>query len=768
MKLFGLEIIPARQINSLREDVTQLQRQLEDVGWVKINSTDWSFSEGVQEKYTDMVKRCRLAYLKNPIVGQAVNLTTYYTFGEGVMEPKCQESEEVNEIIKEFWNDPDNRLSLTSNENQLRLSNKLQYDGELAFIMQVDVDGTCYVRLIDTLSITTIVRDKMDGMRPLFYKRRINMRDQYIPDWSNGLALLREQESERWAAMLKDHGINDSDVVKNTYLYHVKVNNDILDQRGIPEVYRALDWVNSNLKINSDTATFINAQAQFAFKKKIKGSRSQVDAMVNRQRQNTNLTNPSYMAGSTHVSSEGVDLEAVNLQGSTGQLFETGIRRTLLMVCAGFGIMEHYFGDPSTGNLATSKSMELPMLKKFKARQKLWECIIKNILNFVLDMKLFAVSPQAFYFNDMKNRLTALENRDYSSREIDIDFPDILDTDIKQLAEALIAAKNAQLIPIETAQRMFMQELGIDDIEAEMSKEFYEPISQFTDPQNTPDNKKPPVKESVGDQTDAVKQARQHALKLAEKNKTVLSKLNGYKKELAFAFNQLVEGLKNDMTVHTTGGENIIAKLSNRDSHIQKFQSRMLEAARKYYPQVVGIAEKYVRGKTDLKESIRVFESRMNQFLDDQIQWNESYVKNSLIPAIRKKVNLIESESYPTEMAARAKMTDLTSMLESRVGKYVGALWTVDQRAVKEAAKGSGQKVNFIGVDDETTCEDCKSALEGGPYAVESAPVPGEQTCMTNCRHALQLIDDEPLTESDIELLREAEAEAKKGFKLLT
>ena len=86
MKIFGLEIVNSKKFNSLREDVGMLQRQLEDVGWVKINSSDWTFADGVQENYVNMVKRCRLAYLKNPIVGQAVNLTTFYTFGEGVMD----------------------------------------------------------------------------------------------------------------------------------------------------------------------------------------------------------------------------------------------------------------------------------------------------------------------------------------------------------------------------------------------------------------------------------------------------------------------------------------------------------------------------------------------------------------------------------------------------------------------------------------------------------------------------------------------------------
>lgn len=51
--------------------------------------------------------------------------------------------------------------------------------------------------------------------------------------------------------------------------------------------------------------------------------------------------------------------------------------------------------------------------------------------------------------------------------------------------------------------------------------------------------------------------------------------------------------------------------------------------------------------------------------------------------------------------------------------------------------------VIFAGPDDKETCDGCDEAVNGSPYDLdEDYPVPGEQECMSNCRHILQLDSD--------------------------
>lgn len=790
MRILGFEINDANTMRDLREANADLARIAEDVGWIKVNDRGEGSHEAAKASFDEMVKKSRLAFIKNPIVGQAINLTTTYVFGEGISEPKAKnENQEVQAIISEFWKHPDNKLSFTMAQAQLKISNKLQYDGELAICFKVDTDGQVYVRFVDPLSISQIVYDEYDGMRPAFYKRRVNFKDQYIPDYANGIAHLRDKYSQDWAALLKRLNIQDNQVPRNTFMYHVKINNDILDSRGVPEVYRALDWMNANSKINSDMALFINTQAQFAWKKKFKGTKAQMQAVRSRLGQNTSLTNPARGAGSTIIENEKVENEAIGLPNSSGELFETGIRRTLLMTVAAFGLMEHYFGDPSTGNLATTTVMELPMLKKFKSRQKVWEDIYLDVLNFVLDMRLFAISNKYFEYNPLTNRITPRKGADYADRYIDVDFPPILEKDIKMMAEALSSAKSGQLIPIETAQRMFLQAVGVNNIDEEMEKEFEEKIMPLLsafgneDPKAAQEgmrrlrdfltrakNRQRDARESAAPSPELL-QKRQRAARLAEKNKEVFRKMNGYLKGIASEYRSMVDEVKENASVALGADEKWSGKIGNLDGIVSRFEKGMLRLAERYFPIAAELGKDYVESRLSIKEgkTVRLMEREdIDDFVDEQIEWNRRYVED-LGPAISSRFReKVSAKKFETKEAFYAAIDDAATAMQSRVGMYAGAFWTVEERAVQRAGRAENPEVNFIGVDDKDVCDGCREGLAGNPWKMQSVPVPGEQDCLGNCRHAIQLADDDPLQESDIQLMRDAEEEARRGFVLLT
>src|SRR5258708_21449394 len=83
---------------------------------------------------------------------------------------------------------------------------------------------------------------------------------------------------------------------------------------------------------------------------------------------------------------------------------------------AGTGIMVHYFGDPSTGNLATATAMELPMLKMFMSYQVFWKDAYRDFFSIVLD-----------------------EPADAEPAEIIITMPEILEDDLQPLGTFLTA-----------------------------------------------------------------------------------------------------------------------------------------------------------------------------------------------------------------------------------------------------------------------------------------------------------------------------------------
>ena len=56
-----------------------------------------------------------------------------------------------------------------------------------------------------------------------------------------------------------------------------------------------------------------------------------------------------------------------------------------LQVAAAVGIPEQYFGDISIGNLATAKTVELPMMKMFQSYQKVWNDAYQDMDEVVLE-----------------------------------------------------------------------------------------------------------------------------------------------------------------------------------------------------------------------------------------------------------------------------------------------------------------------------------------------------------------------------------------------
>ena len=768
MKLFGLEFTRAGTIDRLKENFADIQRQFEDIGWMSFSSLG-GFGNLFKDNYKDIVTRSRKAYHKNPLVGHAIQLTTDYVFGEGLTLPKAGTSDdanphndEVQDITDKFWLDPDNQISLTSAMAQRALSNKLQYDGEINFRLFVDDDGSVFVRILDPLSTVT-VHAPQDNMRVDFWATWQGTTKKYIPDVSNALAFLREEKPDEWEDMLKAHGIKDINVLKNQYVYHVQINADINDDRGVPLPWRALDWVNDHARLHSDMSSFIHAQAQYAWKKKVKGSKAQIQAMRARGQQTTRLTVPAYQAGSTIIENDAVDNKPIDLKAGSGQLFTEGIRQVFRMITIAFGLFEHYFGDLGNANLATAKSVELPMLKKFRALQKVWEDTIKFILNFQLDMEIMAYNRNAFEYIESRNRLELIESKDFKlGRFIDLDFPPILQQDIKELADGWSLAKKEGLAPIDTARKEFLVGAGINNIEEEMQKEYQGPAA----PVNPfgalpPEDEDAEAKEAAGGDTRPkdFTTRREKALKLADKNKVVLSKMNEYIKEIGVEYRKMKSAIRGAAKAKETG-----VKIKGLRSKLNTFKEKMDKLARKNFPVATEIGAQYVSSRIDITEVKEAFKA--DKFTEEQIRQNAEYLEG-LADDMYTKLSLLSEATYKTAEMADEALVDAINSYEKRIGSYAGFFWTVEERAVQEAGKASPDtEAIFVGVEDDDNCPGCAAGIAGNPWKMSDIPIPGEQECMTNCRHAIQISGDEELTESDRQLLRDEETRARDGYIL--
>jgi len=178
------------------------------------------------------------------------------------------------------------------------------------------------------------------------------------------------------------------------------------------------------------------ALARFAWKSKVKGGTTAVSAIK------AKTDDKEIAAGSHLLENLGVDTQPIRTDSGASSAYQDG-KMVKYQVCAAVGIPEQYFGDISTGNLATAKTVELPMMKMFQSYQKVWSDAYQDIDEVILEHA--GVAPDNWY--------------------IDRDFPAIAPEDVAAAATAIVQI--LQVMPdlaySEDVKQIALMTLGVND-----------------------------------------------------------------------------------------------------------------------------------------------------------------------------------------------------------------------------------------------------------------------------------------------------------------
>ncbi len=383
--------------NQLLQEATQTVEQellAEDEGWTKLGGAS---SELPSDTRIANIKQSRLYYLKDPLAKQSIRLWTDYTFGTGVSWHA--DDENVQDALKTFWDSPDNKAVL-STRGQRKASDKLLVDGEVFFAIFLGPDGQATLRTIDPLEITEIITDPDDIEKVMYYRRLWATRQgQSKETIYRGTRNIEDQPClDITGASVKQ---NDDALV-----YHLAYNT--IGQRGNPLLLPALDWIKQYRRFLASRVAIMLALARFAWKIKVQGGQTAVTA-----------TKAVYQdklpaAGSMLIENMASETQPIRIDTGAQNAYQDA-RMLKLQVCAAVGIPEQYFGDISTGNLATAKTVELPMLKMFESYQSVWTDAYKDINEIVLA------------HNDVPS----------DNWYVDMDFPAIAPEDVAAVAAAL-------------------------------------------------------------------------------------------------------------------------------------------------------------------------------------------------------------------------------------------------------------------------------------------------------------------------------------------
>jgi len=427
----------------VKEAIASVEKQLslEDNGWLKFGSSANNCVDIMPSMRPWLTWRCRRYWALDPLAGQAIRLWTDYTFGSGISY-QCKDTK-VQGIIDDFWRNPLNR-SVLSSMGQRKSSDKLLVDGEVFFAIFIAENPI--IRWIDPLEIQEIITDPEDIENPKYYRRV----------WADAHG--HTHNSIYCSHLnLKDEGVEDigGQFIKatesNVVVYHLSFNT--IGQRGNSLLLRALDWIDEYRKFLAARIAIVRALARYAWKDKRTGGSLVVAAA--KAAQDGTLPNPA----STRIENAGANLEPIKTDTGAFNAEKDG-RMIKLMICAALGLPEQYFGDIATGNLATAKTVELPLLKQFSSLQKMWADAYEDIFNVILDCK-----------------------GDDSKERVDLDFPEIAPADIQAALAAIQTACSTfpQFADSSEVQRQALINIGLNNIDmimVELEKKTENPTTE--------------------------------------------------------------------------------------------------------------------------------------------------------------------------------------------------------------------------------------------------------------------------------------------------
>ncbi|MFO7172045.1 MAG: phage portal protein [Bacillota bacterium] len=452
-RVFGLAT--RGDVEALAEAFSEQLQQLQMPGWTLLSGGTGA-EQAPPESIREIQREALVGWMRDPLLAQAVNIKRVFVLGPGISF--TAEEPEIEKALREFWVDPGNRMQFA----QVEWFESLAVCGELCLRFYEGQDGRVQVRLVPALEIQDVITDPDD-------------RHVLRAVWRRYTYRVFDEQSRTWREEQRDELIPGEEVL------FVAINKPPGWVRGVSPLYRALPWSKAYREWLEDRARINKAKGAWAWIRRVKGgpqalagAAAKLAAEIGgRLRSTPGETNsmPPPKPGSVINASEGVDWEVINAKIGADDAREDG-RALRLMVAAATNVFEHYLlGDPSTGNLATAKSMELPMRREFEWWQGLMAWILRQVFRRVLEAQVRAGRlPETYTVTRQVYRdgrvVEVKEEKPTVDCFIDINFPALKTEDLLDMVKA---AQLEQQMGIKS-DATIASELGVEDWEAEKAR----------------------------------------------------------------------------------------------------------------------------------------------------------------------------------------------------------------------------------------------------------------------------------------------------------
>ena len=474
-----------------QERIAELEFAIEDADWTQMGgmSSGFQFDRSTLDK---IIHLSRLYYIKNPAIKRPVDLQAVYVWAQGVSI--FSDVESIDDVVQAFLDDPSNRRSFSSSDSLMDQERRLRVDGNLFWRFFTNpTTGRVQVRKVPIDQVRAVVCNPEDRDEPWFYVRKFKKAGKDVtvayPDWQYARQRKVDESSDEFGGrggvqMVALADYPEALIEWETPVMHRKTGGFGDMDFGVPETYSSIDWARAYKELLEAYKKTINSLARWAWKMKAGGGQAQLNAAAaalgttfGTTTDDLTETNPAPTAGSVWGYTGQSDMSPIDV--SKAYVDPDGFRRVLLMVAAGMGMPEVYYGA-AEGTFATAKAMDRPTELSFLARQAMWAEIIEDMVGIAVEAAARAPKysglTSAGYNDRGRMKLRAADKE--VELEVEIDFPPILQKDVQAFLQALttFTTQNGQAVQAlndgPTLYRIALTALGVDDVE-EIIEVFY-------------------------------------------------------------------------------------------------------------------------------------------------------------------------------------------------------------------------------------------------------------------------------------------------------
>lgn len=321
-------------------EARNLAFELEEFGYASMDFLGGRPNEPTAPARRRWAQQARVVWQADPQAGASVELLNEFTFGRGVPKPRAKE-EVVQEVIDDFWDDPQNQRVLTSFTAQLKLGNSLSVQSNIFFlIFDEGDDGKLKLSFLNHDTVEQAVPDPDNRQRILYFTARkqrqewdfaadrpksMRVADGVVPKllyyevWGAVDEALEERGTQRQRGS-DAAGVQESEIVEASAgeeekvtvtkptkergwlveaadddeplelaprdrvgdgkVYHLAENTDMEQVFGVPRMRRTIRWYTAYNDYMKSRVDMMMAAAAFIMKRKVKGTPAAFEKMT--------------------------------------------------------------------------------------------------------------------------------------------------------------------------------------------------------------------------------------------------------------------------------------------------------------------------------------------------------------------------------------------------------------------------------------------------------------------------------------------------------